>query len=187
VRRYQIWILILVAVLAVLQYRAVMRDRSGPSGLDSGTEAPALEATLPNGDAVTLDDFGGQTVVVGFWATWCGPCRQELPALAAALRERSPEDRASDNAVYLWIGSGELPEAAKAYLEDPDYAPIDFAFDTNHRLSKPWAVKGIPSVYVVDAERKIRDHFVGFGDDSVSKILSAVERARRAVPEEASR
>ena len=109
-----------------------------------------------------------------------------IQELANEIRENAADDRGPTDAVYLWINSGEQPEDAKSYLEDPQYSVIDFAFDSSRSLSKPWAAEALPTVYVVDADRKIRDRFVGYREGQASAILNAVEQAGTPVPREAS-
>lgn len=116
-----------------------------------------------------------------------GPCREELPALAAAIGGDADENLDTTDAVFLWINSGERPEDAQSYLEDPQYSAINFAFDTKQSLSGPWAVKGLPTVYVVDADRKIRNRFVGYSEGKASEILIAAEQAAASAPGEASK
>ena len=59
---------------------------------DSGAPVPAASFLNAAGDPVTLGDFAGQTILVNFWATWCGPCEREMPALAALHRARAGPD-----------------------------------------------------------------------------------------------
>ena len=87
--RHRLWLLVGVAVaLAAAAASLLVSDTSGLSGDDRG--AAAAPFSLPDlraaGRTVSLADFRGRPVVLNFWSTTCGPCRQEMPALAAVAR-----------------------------------------------------------------------------------------------------
>ena len=102
-----------------------------------------------------LADFRGKVVVVNFWASWCVPCRQELPSMNRA-------SRALPDAAVVWlaVNVGEDREAVEAFRND---YPIAFAvlLDTDGRVSKDWWVTGMPTTFVINPQGEIEHQIVG--------------------------
>lgn len=57
-----------------------------------GNPAPSFEVMAPGGEAVRLEDYSGKVVLLNVWATWCGPCREEMPSMQRLYQQFSPED-----------------------------------------------------------------------------------------------
>lgn len=106
------WVILGLAVLAAaaggwLQHAS--RERRGPDLI--GQLAPALHLTGLDGRTRSLAEFAGRRVLLNAWATWCGPCRKEMPALMAAQRRFG-----GDRPVVVGVAM-DTPENVRAYLK----------------------------------------------------------------------
>jgi peroxiredoxin len=130
-----------------------------------GASGPAPDFTLAarGGKQVALADFKGRVVMLNFWATWCGPCRQEMPLLESIHRKYSKMG-------FTMIGVNVEPDskAAEAWLQKQ--APITFpiVYDTDSKVSKLYKVAGMPSSVIVDRKGKVRVLHKGYkpGDEN---------------------
>ncbi|HLJ48561.1 MAG TPA: redoxin domain-containing protein [Bryobacteraceae bacterium] len=117
---------------------------------------PAMDFTLKNlnGEKVTLSDLRGQVVLIDFWASWCGPCRHELPTIEKLHREYE-----NKGLVVLGIND-EDSGLAKKFLVKNEYT-IPVLMDAKKEVAKAYGTRAIPTVVVVDKNGVIRAHFVG--------------------------
>lgn len=121
-------------------------------------DAPALPAfTLVNGQAQPvslqqLQQADGKPMVINLWATWCPPCRREMPVLAQAQQQR-PDVR------FIWINQGESAEAVMGYLRrEQATAPLPLAqvlFDPQQQAGRHWRQRGLPSTYFYGADGRL--------------------------------
>ncbi len=145
-----------------------------PQILANGTVAPDFTVQDKDGKAVKLSDYKGKTVVLDFWATWCGPCQSSLPHTTAMEKKY-----ADKNVVVLAVNVWDTPAAFEAWLpKHPEYAPLHFAIDPNADQSKSvasalYGVSGIPTQYVIGPNGKIIKSIVGYetGDTQLEDAL----------------
>lgn len=110
---------------------------------------------LDNGEPVRLSSLQGKPVVINFWASWCGPCRQEHPVLEWAGREFG------DEVQFLGIVFEDSEDNAKTFLTqfgDPGYPQL---FDPSSPAAVAYGVAGVPETYFIDASGVIVDKHVG--------------------------
>jgi len=129
---------------------------SGPKREDLTGQA-AIDFTLPdlNGQSHHLRDHRGQVVLLDFWATWCGPCRIQMPNV-----EKLHHEFKDKGLVVYAINQGEGSEKARQYLEKNNYTTTTL-LDQKIEVGKQYKVTGIPTLVVIDREGKIAAHFVG--------------------------
>jgi len=115
-------------------------------------ESPAPDFTLKSsgGENLKLSEFRGDVVMINFWASWCGPCRQELPLLDELYNNYKPL-----GFTILGVNVEEDSGKAKALLKD---IPVSFPvlFDTQNTVSRLYDVIAMPSTVLVDREGKVR-------------------------------
>jgi thiol-disulfide isomerase/thioredoxin len=140
-----------------------------------GDVAPDAELRLVNGQTVHLSDLRGQVVVLNFWATWCGPCKAELPTLDTYYRIQ----RVHGLRVFAATTEDSLPESALHKLFGL------MAIDPVHHLRGPYhPLEGVPTNYVIDRKGVIRYARAGAFDlDSLNDVL--VPLLREPAPEPA--
>jgi len=140
------------------------------------TPIPAPDFNLPDdsGNMHRLGDYRGKVVVLNFWATWCPPCRKEMPSMERAWRLLEQE-----GVMLLGINVG---ETASAVFEFTGQYPLSFPLllDLEGKVVKDYPVTGLPSTYVIDAAGNITHRAIGsreWDDPALLKILRAIKAA----------
>ena len=134
----------------------------------TGGATPALALKDLDGRTIRLADLKGKVVVVNFWATWCGPCVAEMPAMQQ-LRDKIGSARFDVLAVNYREGTPRINEFLK---KRPLQLPI--VRDADGAARTAWGVKVFPTSFVVDAEGRIRYSVQGDADWMSSKVESQI-------------
>ena len=137
-----------------------------------GGKAPALNLPGADGRARTLSDWRGKTVVVNFWATWCEPCRDEMPSL-----ERLRGRLGGKGFDVVAVNVGESPERVARFTRE---VPVTFPilYDGDGATARRWKVRGYPTSYVIGPDGRIRYYFVGDLDWSREDVVRVIEGVR---------
>ena len=116
--------------------------------------APDFETVLSTGETVKLSDFRGKKVLLNFWATWCGYCIMEFPAL-----ERLSEDYPDDLTV-LAIDCGEDADTVQAFLEQNEYSFL-IGMDEAYEVQRLYPTNGIPYTVLIDENGAVMHRTTG--------------------------
>jgi len=155
---------ILLGVLVVVAWLG--RDRMRP--VMAGHPAPDFEAVALDGTPVELSDYRGKVVLVNIWATWCRPCRAEMPSMEALYREFEGTDF-EIVAVSVDAEAGERDEAGRSGASKArlaDFArELDLTFPILHdpegRIERQYRTTGVPESFLVDRDGVIVRHVAG--------------------------
>jgi len=145
-----------IALAAVFASAALAASSSGP--------APAFQLSGRGGKTIDLSQFKGQVVMINFWASWCGPCRQEMPLLEDIYKKYKPM-----GFTMLAVNVEPDTKAADAWLgklAKPVTFPI--AYDVDSKVSKLYKVETMPSTVIVDRKGNVRALHRGYkaGDEN---------------------
>jgi len=116
-------------------------------GLREGEVAPDFEFSTFEGERMRLSDFRGLPVFVNFWASWCGPCRAELPIMEVKLREHE-----ADGLVILGVNNGERIQTAQRFLNNLDVKLTAYAYDPDANVARRYSIVGMPTSFFIDAQ-----------------------------------
>lgn len=152
-----------VIALGVLAQPATAKEKT------TQLSGPAPDFTLKSntGKNIRLSELRGQVVMLNFWASWCGPCKQEMPLLDALYKRYSPA-----GFTLLGINAEEDLSEAKALLaKDPVAFPV--LFDTDSKMSETYGVDAMPSSVLIDCNGNMRHLHRSYvpGDEKIYKKL----------------
>jgi peroxiredoxin len=143
--------------------------------LAANPSGPAPAFTLPSrdGNSVSLSQYKGQVVMINFWASWCGPCRQEMPLLDNIYRKYNKMG-------FTLIGVNVEPDrkAAESWLKQ---TPVTFPvlFDTQSQVSKLYNVAGMPSTVFVDRKGNLRVLHQGYKPGDENEYMDQIRNLMR--------
>ena len=159
--------IILVAALLLgiaLSYFFVSGEKSSPAAPAASAQEPQVGALAPDftltdlhGESVSLSQYRGKVVMLNFWATWCPPCRAEMPSIEELYRQMQQKG----NFVLLAVNVEDNPEQAiKAFTSK---TPLSFPIllDRDQRVSDRYQVSGIPQTYIIDRNGHIAQKVTG--------------------------
>jgi thiol-disulfide isomerase/thioredoxin len=151
-----------IAVAALLPL-ALAPVEQADATVAANAPAPNFSLAARGGQKLSLSQYKGQVVMINFWATWCGPCRQEMPLLDAMYQKYKRMG-------FTLIGVNVEPDS-KAAEEFLKKVPVSFpvAFDPDSSVSKLYAVQGMPSSIIIDRKGNARVIHRGYrpGDENV--------------------
>ncbi|HEV8095631.1 MAG TPA: TlpA disulfide reductase family protein [Burkholderiales bacterium] len=155
---------ILLALAAVWTTAAAAQELKPWTG--GGTPALVLEDL--DGRLHRLESYRGKVVLINFWATWCEPCREEMPSIDRL--QRSMNGRPF---VVLAVNLAEPHSRIRTYLEK---TPVGFTvlMDRDTSVAKAWKARILPATYVVGPDGRIRYSYVGELDWSQEKVRRAI-------------
>ncbi len=136
-------------------------------------KAPDFALRDLEGRVHRLSDYRGKVVVVNFWATWCPPCRKEMPSLERAWRALRGE-----GVVVLAVDVAEDENAVFAFVAERDLT-LPVLLDEQGDTIARWSAKGLPTTYIVDPEGRIAYQAVGPREWDEAPILKAILALRK--------
>lgn len=128
---------------------------------------PALALADLHGRRVAIDTLAGQPLVINLWATWCGPCRRELPMLVRA-QQRLPDVR------FVFVDAGESADAVRRFLAGQNLAPQHVLLDSSGAFGVHYNVRGYPTTLFIDARGRLRDSHLG--ELSAATLAESLQR-----------
>jgi cytochrome c biogenesis protein CcmG/thiol:disulfide interchange protein DsbE len=130
-------------------------------------EAPDFRLAAPDGGSLSLSDLRGRVVVLNFWATWCTPCRAEMPALEQVYRAHQDE-----GLVIVGIDVQEAADRVSAFLPEVGVT-FPILLDSDTRIATRYRATGLPASFIVDRHGIVRD--IRLGPYSEEMLLPRLE------------
>lgn len=175
VKKFLPFFIVLVLVLALIEYQ-----KSGPLPGPQVTllepekrSAEGTEFTLPDlaGKATRLSDFKGNVVLLNFWATWCGPCREEMPTIEQLFRDYQRKAFV----VVGVAGDKQGKTVVEPFVKEHGLS-FPVVLDADGVVSQQYRVRGIPTVYLLDRQGRIAGMYVGGADWNSKDARAVIDR-----------
>ena len=149
-----------IAVALALSLPVLAGSEGGP--------APTFSLASRAGSQVSLAQYKGQVVMINFWASWCGPCRQEMPLLESIYKKYGKMG-------FTMLGVNVEPDsnAANEWLKA---TPVSFPilYDKDSKVSKLYDVEGMPSTVIIDRSGKLRKLHRGYKPGDENEYLDSI-------------
>lgn len=175
-----IWLSVFAAALILVSALYAFLSKRYAPDTDSGTETQSSLASAPDftvidkdGKSISLSDFSGNPIVVNFWASWCGPCKSEMPDYEEMYREYSEK-----GVVFMMVnmtdGSRETVRTAQNFIISKGYT-FPVYFDTLFSAANAYRVSSIPYSVFINRDGKIVYSRLGIIDaDAIEKNLEKI-------------
>jgi thiol-disulfide isomerase/thioredoxin len=158
-----LWRGFLAALALALPAAALQSASSAPQ------PAPDFELGQRGGGTANLSQFKGQVVMINFWATWCGPCRQEMPLLESIHKKYKPM-----GFTMIGVNVEPDPKAAEQWLAKQPPVSFPILFDTESKVSKLYKVTGMPNSVIIDRKGNVRMLHRGYKPGDENEYLNQI-------------
>jgi peroxiredoxin len=155
--------LILLAALALPAYGQALKEWKGGA-------TPALELEDVDGKIHRLADYKGKVVLLNFWATWCGPCREEMPSMQSL-----GESLKSRPFAVLAVNVGEGARAARDFGEKMALR-FPLLLDRDTKTTRAWSARLLPASFVIGPDGKVAYSYLGAIDWNSPEVKAKLER-----------
>jgi peroxiredoxin len=166
-------ILAAIAIVGIIQNRSLFNfpalsgDSSQPDP-QAGKPAPDFELTSLEGTPVRLSDYLGHPILINYWATWCPPCREELPIIQKRYEQFSPD------LVVLSIDAGEDTDTIKKYIGEFGFT-FPVLLDPDWKAEALFGILAYPTSVFIDDKGIILARYVGgMSADTLDKYLKII-------------
>lgn len=164
-----------LTTLILLLFTASASAQTPGRGLTPMTDpqtAPDFTLTDLDGEPHTLSDYRGKVVIINFWATWCPPCRAEMPSMQRAWEQIQPEGM-----IMLGVDVGEDEDTIFAFTAN---YPVEFPLlmDQDSAAVAQWPVRGLPTTFVIDPAGRVVYRAVGGREWDNADILAQLRALR---------
>jgi cytochrome c biogenesis protein CcmG/thiol:disulfide interchange protein DsbE len=171
-----LWAVVVAIVLAALTMLVFGSSTSPPVG--RGTVAPDFSLSgLDSHEPYSLSKLKGKVVLVNFWATWCKPCEEEMPAMERLYRELHPA-----GLEMLAISVGEEAEVVRAF-RDRLRITFPILLDSDKSTSMEWQTYAFPETLLVDRDGVVLERYVGPRDWYAPAYVARLGQLLEAAPE----
>ena len=132
-----------------------------------GQSAPVIALDQMDGPSVKLGDFAGKPIVVNLWASWCPPCRREMPFLAETAAARK-------DVTFLFVNQGESPQTIRSYLAHENLTLSPVLLDQAMRLPRHYSAPGMPTTLFLRADGTLAS--IHMGEISPELLSAKIDR-----------
>lgn len=144
------FILLIPLLLSLFVFTSCQNQKSGDNNDRVSNAAHGFKLTDLNGDKkISLSDFEGKPVIINFWATWCSPCREEMPFLQKAWM-----DYKEDGLVFIGINVMDDPDNASEFLDSLNIDYLNLT-DKSGSVSGKYGVVALPATFFIDKKGNI--------------------------------
>lgn len=164
---------LLAAVLLLSSLSSTAQQAgTGLTRLAEVPPAPDFSLLDMDGNVYRLSDYRGHVIIVNFWATWCPPCREEMPSM-----QRAWEQLRQEGILMIGINVGEDEDTIFQFTAD---YPVDFPLlvDSDSSVTGKWPVRGLPTTFVVDPTGRIVYQAIGSREWDDPALLAPVRALR---------
>jgi thiol-disulfide isomerase/thioredoxin len=161
------WTLRIIAIAAILGLLLLFVLRPGPGAVDARGPAPsfALPYLMQEG-TLSSDELRGRPVVLNFWASWCAPCREEMPLL-----EQVWQRYRGRGLIVVGVDLKDVPSDAEAFVRDGGFT-YPMVSDLDQQLGRALDVHGLPQTFFIDHNYEF--HASTPGGDQGTRVLGAI-------------
>lgn len=141
-----------------------------PEGVNIGNRAIDFELPTLDGQTVSLSGLRGKPVLLNFWATWCGPCRREMPYL-----QQIHDSWSAKGLVLLAVDIGEKSATVEKFMTELRLS-MTVPMDTDMKVAKTYLIGAIPTTFLIDKDGIIRQKKVGefLSKEAIERELSQI-------------
>ncbi len=143
--------------------------------LDNGSKVPNFTLTDLSGKNVSLSDYKGKVVVLNFWASWCPPCKAEMPEFNEMDREFKKSGDTVLLAINMTDGRRETKKKVETFISEQKYK-MRVLLDSEGKASNLFDIRYLPTTYVIDAEGTVTGQLVG--GTTKNAVMKMVKEAK---------